>query len=666
MLELYYKDALKLAQKDYRSCVQKGKSPCLPVLDDFVTNNTAGVDLGLVQIPADQIVGTKSRGRVNAFSSNFMPILEESTEFADKWHKLCQAHVTEGIRDPIKAYEYMNRFYVEEGHKRVSVLKFFDALTIVGHVIRILPDGDGEEVELYNEFLEFYKYSKLNFIEFTKKGSYAELQKALGKAANEEWTEDEQKEFAAVYYYFKKAYLSNGGEKLQSTVGDAMLSYIQVYGYPELKMTETPDIKKNLSKMWEEVALHEEDTPIELKLDPAEEKKPSMLSKVFSGSSPSVMKVAFLYDGTPEQSGWVNEHEEGRLHVQRIFDEKIETSAYPNAMDNDPLAVIEQAIDDGCKVIFTTSPRFIQASLRAAVEHPDIVIMNCSLNNSHRYIRFYYTRMYEAKFILGAIAGSLTESGKLGYVCDYPIYGQIAGINAFALGAQMANPRAKVYLEWSSVKGAQEAAQSLIDQGIHIISTHDTARYLEDDRESFGLSYFYGDEKELIATPVWKWGVYYEEIIRRAFNKTVQAEYENSSKALNYYWGMSAGVVDIEYSNSLSPASKKFADFLKDSIVHNVCTPFLTPLYTQNNEIIGEGEKSLSQEQIINMDYLVENVVGTIPRYDELSPMGKATVDAVGVEQAQSTAAAENESENAAEAENNSTSKAVTETEEQS
>lgn len=642
--QLYYKDALKLAQKEYRACISQGVSPCLPVLDDFVsTGNTAAmVDLGIVQIPAEHIVGTKTRGRMNAFSANFMPMLEEGTEFADKWKRLCNAHLTEGIRDPIKAYEYMNRFYVEEGNKRVSVLKFFDALSIPGHVYRIMPDGSGEEVELYNEFVDFYKYSKVNFIEFSKKGSYAQLQKALGKEAGEEWSDDDRSEFAGTYYYFKKAYLASGGEKLQSTVGDAMLSYVLIYGYPELSNTDTADIKKNLSKMWEEVELHEDDEPIELSAEPAEEVKPSVITRVLSAAAPKLTRVAFIHDGSPEKSGWVHDHEKGRNYVQRVFDDKIETVAYnnamDNAMDNDPQEVIQQAIDDGAKIVFTTSPRLTNASLRAAIDNPEIIVMNCALNKSHRYIRSYYTRMYEAKFILGAIAGSLSESGNLGYVCDYPIYGQIAGINAFALGAQMANPRAKVYLEWSAVCGAKAAAEKLAEKGIHYISSQDTARFREDDRESFGLSYVRDDHRELLANPVWKWGVYYEEILRRVFNKTLQAEYENSNKALNYYWGMSAGVVDIGYSLNLNRASKKFAEFLKESISHKVCSPFLTPIYTQNGDVIGKGQKKLSLDQIINMDYLVENVVGSIPQYEELSPMGKATVDTAGVESAQSTA----------------------------
>lgn len=646
MPEFTYKDALKLGQKEAKSCVARGEPATLPALDDILSKVDKGaeVDLGLVQIPAEYIVGTKTAGRGHAFAPNFMPVMEEGTEFADKWEHLCQSHLTEGIRDPIKAYEYMNRYYVEEGNKRVSVLKFFDAVTVAGRVTRILPERTGDEdVERYYELIEFMKYSKINFIEFTKRGSCAQLLGILGKEPDEEWTEEEQKEFSAAYHYFRKAYLSIGGAKLQSTAADAMLSYIKVYGYHELTETDTAEIKKNLNKMWEEVALHEEETPIELQLDPAEEKKPSVIAKVLSPSAPTVLKVAFLYDGSPETSGWVHDHEEGRLHIQQVYADKIETVAYPHAMISDPLEVIEQAIDEGCTLIFTTSPRFLPASLRAAVEHPEVVIMNCSLNTSHRYLRSYYTRMYEAKFILGALAGSLSDSGKLGYVCDYPIYGQIAGINAFALGARMTNQRATVYLEWSATKGAKDAAEALKAQNIHLISSQDTARFRYDDRSSFGLSYLKGDEKRLLANPVWKWGVYYEEILRRVFNKTMQAEYEKSNKALNYYWGMSAGVVDVMYSDALSLSSKHFGDLLKESIKHNICTPFLTPLTTQSGEKIGEGEKNLSLEQIINMDYLVENVVGDIPLYDELTPMGKATVDTAGVEKSQSTAATEPE-----------------------
>ena len=111
----------------------------------------------------------------------------------------------------------------------------------------------------------------------------------------------------------------------------------------------------------------------------------------------------------------------------------------------------------------------------------------------------------------------------------------------------------------------------------------------------------------------------------------MQDEYENSSKALNYYWGMSAGVVDVSFSETLTNGTRHLADFLKESIVREVCSPFLTPICIQGGGTIGEGQGTLSQEQIAGMDYLVENVVGSIPAYTELTPLAQATVDTSGV-----------------------------------
>lgn len=634
--EIYYKEALKLGQKEVRSRTAKDKNPYLPVLDEIVPPEKAltGIHLGVVQIPAWFIVGTKTGGRVSAFAANFMPVLDEGTEFADKWEALYRSHISEGIRDPIKVFEYLNRYYVQEGNKRVSVLKFCGAYSVTADVIRILPEKTNDEkIQLYYEFLEFNRYSKINFIEFTKRGSYQKLMRMMGKSYGEWWSIEEQRRFSSAYYFFEKAYKENGGEKLKITIGDAMLNYIKVYGYSELQNAGEAVISMNLEKMWEDIALIEKNESIELKAAPPEEKetKPSVLSMILPITKPSKLKAAFVYDVPPEKSGWVSDHERGRQYAQTVLGDQAETSVYIIGDETKQYELLERAIEDGNKVLFTTSPRMLQAALRAAVSYPDIVVMNCSLNISHRYLRTYYTRMYEVKFILGVLAGSLTQSGRLGYVCDYPIYGQIAGINAFALGAQMANPRTKVYLEWSSVKGAGEAALALSRRHIHLISSQDTARFREDTRQSFGLSHIGHDKTDLLAVPVWKWGVYYEKMMRAVLDKTIKSEYVNTARALNYYWGMSAGVVDIEYAPALPPSSRRYADFFRSSLISGAGKPFLTPFVTQSGEVIGSRQHELSLEQIIRMDYLAENVIGSIPSYDELNPVGKKTVDMVGV-----------------------------------
>lgn len=132
------------------------------------------------------MVGTKTTGRTMAFASNFMPLLPEDTEFASKWLSLCMAHMEEGIHDAIKAYEYMGRFYVQEGNKRVSVLKYFGADSIFATVTRVVPRfNDTPEIREYYEFMEYYPLCGLYRLHFTQEGSFARLQKALGKAPDE-------------------------------------------------------------------------------------------------------------------------------------------------------------------------------------------------------------------------------------------------------------------------------------------------------------------------------------------------------------------------------------------------------------------------------------------------------------------------------------------------
>ena len=164
-----YMSASKIGKRAYHACVNKGRYPYLPVLENIVDESDieAEVSLGIDQIPLRLVVGTCNAGRTNAFADNFMPILDWGTEFSAKWASLSDSQKNEGIRDPIKVYEYMNKFYVLEGNKRVSVLKYFKAVTVNAEVIRKVPKySEDPDVKIYYEFMEFYKCTKLNDIYF--------------------------------------------------------------------------------------------------------------------------------------------------------------------------------------------------------------------------------------------------------------------------------------------------------------------------------------------------------------------------------------------------------------------------------------------------------------------------------------------------------------------
>ena len=642
MTENYYREALKKGQKEKKYCINEGINPYLPAMDELVTSEkiVTEINMGLMQVPSEWIVGTKTASRANAFARNFMPLLGAETEFGMKWENLCQSHVEEGIHDSVKAYEYMNRYYILEGNKRVSVLKFFDAVTIPTDVIRVLPVKDGsKEVEIYYEMIDFYELSKINYLEFSDLGCYKQLQKLMGKASDEVWTDEERSQFKTAFYNLKKAFQELQAESVNVTPSDAMLTYLKIYGFEDLNDKSNEQIKQSLLKIWEEVCLLEEEENIDLKEVPAEERQDSrkqrFWKKIFGDGEERQQQVAFIYDKDPVTSGWIYGHELGRQHIQKVFDGKVLTSCYENAMDEDPQQVLKQAIKDGNNIIFTTSAKLLPSSLSVAVDNPEVIIFNCSLNKPHRYICTYYARMYEVKFLIGAIAGAMADENKVGYLCDYPIYGQIAGINAFALGVQMVNPRAKIYLEWSCIDGAEAAVNRLKERGITIISSQDLKKPAGEERIAFGLYEYEEDKKVNLAMPIWNWGVYYEKLIRSMMDKSFQTEYESSKKAINYYWGMSAGVVELICSNHLPESVKKLVGVLQDAICNGSFKPFQGVIKTQEGEQLEGKDGVLSLQQIIDIDWLLENVVGEIPEYEELSEEAKETVKSAGAPKAE-------------------------------
>ena len=540
-----YIKAQRMGKRDYQLRMMKGLPPTLEVLDDILPpkGSYSEVPLGLVQIPMDLIVGTKTGGRSSAFAGNFMPILKDNTEFAIKWALLSTAHVTEGIREPVKAYEYMNKFYILEGNKRVSVMKYYDAVSIPGEVIRIIPPRTKEkENRIYFEFLDFYEVSKVNYIWFSNTGSFGKLLTVMKKKPDEVWTEEERLLFSSVYSRFLGEYTARGGKELSITPGDAFLSFVTLYGYQAVCDKTMSELKNLVAKSWEEFTLLQSGKEIDLKLAPTEEKK-TLLSRILSMSS-TKLKAAFIYAKTPGTSAWTYAHELGRLHLEQTFPDEVSTVVYENVTLTNIEVCMESAIKSGCNLVFTTSPAFAQASLKAAIAYPDVRILNCSLNTSHRYIRTYYARMHEAKFLMGAIAGAMAENNRLLYLEDYPIYGSVANINAFALGAKMINPRVKVYLEWTSRKrfDLYELIRNLRPD---CISGKDMV-IPEEATRSFGIYRQEGDYTQSLAMPLWHWGRFYELLIRTIMDGTWKSDDKApGKKAINYWWGMSAGVVDV-------------------------------------------------------------------------------------------------------------------------
>ncbi|HCI73910.1 MAG TPA: BMP family ABC transporter substrate-binding protein [Lachnospiraceae bacterium] len=630
-----YLKAQKSGKAAYRKAIAQGEYPYLPALDEIVDSRSVRTEepLGLVSIPLDQVVGTKTAGRQAAFASNFMPLMPDNSEFARKWEGVVKYHLDQGVGDPIVAYEYMNRFYVLEGNKRVSVLKYFHADSIEGMVTRMVPyPQDSIENQIYYEFMDFYKDSQINYLSFSKRGSFAQLTEAIGKKTGEKWTDDEKMDFRSLYNRFAEIFHAKGGESLGITAGDALLFYLSLYPYDEVRGKSTAEMKADVEKIWQDLpATGQVKTNESMVFKPSQDSGGSIFTRFFGLHKVGQLKVAFIHDRPAELSSWAYTHELGRMQLEHVFGDKIHTDAYfLKESSSDISELIESVIASGYHLIFTTSTRFLAASLKASIEHPEVKILNCSVGQPYRTLRTYFGRLFEAKFLCGMIAGAMTPNDKIGYQAPLPNYGSIADINAFALGAQMTNPRAKVYLHWSSQTDTESFQQLIERENIRVVSDSDMITPASKDR-SYGLYMTGNGLMQRLATPIWNWGRFYERIIRDFLQGNWDSDREVKEKpAINYWWGISSGIIDLIMSDELPRGIETLTNIVKGQMYVDYFNPFWGQFHKQDGSIAGRKDESLTPEEIITMDYLADGVIGSIPKSWELTADAREKVELQG------------------------------------
>ena len=628
-----YIAAQRRGQKESKEAAAAGRSPHPAVLDDILGDSVNSVqDIGLMEIPSERIVGTRSAGRITTFSPSFLPLAKPGTEFAMKWTNLCMAHLGEvGIRDPITCYEYLGNFYVEEGNKRVSVLRHFGAARVAASVRRVLPQRSEEpRVRAYYEFLEFYKGAKLYTVQFRRPGDYAQLLAYLGKEPGEPWTDDERRTFSAYFHYFQNAYESlNVGDK-DILPEEALLMWLKINSYKDLGRFSSAQLRKSLADLWPDVLTSTQQAEV-VGRSPVFESKAGILSRIMT-SVPDRVHVAFVHQLDPLTSAWVLGHEDGRIHLEETFGDRVVCRSYFDA-NNDEMAelLLEQAVAEGAQVIFTTAPRLNLITLKFAVKYPKLHFFNCSVDLPYSSVRAYYGRIFEAKFITGAIAGAMAQDDRIGYVGSNPIVGVPASINAFALGAQLTNPRAQIELRWSCCEGTPQA--DFFRDGIRVISNRDvpTKNKMYMEFCNYG-TYQMDDGGNLmpLASPVWVWGKFYEIVVESALAGTLKDDKANL-RAVNYWLGMDSGVIDISLSDKLPAGVRILAEMLRKEMQERTLAPFRRKLVAQDGSIKNDGSRRLTPDELLRMDWLCENVIGTIPTFDEILPMSRSIVRELGI-----------------------------------
>ena len=223
----------------------------------------------------------------------------------------------------------------------------------------------------------------------------------------------------------------------------------------------------------------------------------------------------------------------------------------------------------------------------------------------------------------------MAENNRIGYIGSSPIFGVPASINDFALGALLTNPRATVELRWSCMAG--DPVRELIESGIRVISNRDVPtadqKYL--DLCSYG-TYFVNEDGVLtsLGSPYWNWGKLYEHVVRSVLDGTWD---KSRGKAVNYWWGMDSGVIDVKLSKHIPSGVAALAQMLRQGLQQGTVEPFRSVIRDQEGTLKNDGSRSLSAGELLHMDWLCHNVRGSIPAFDEIQPYARSIVQTLGI-----------------------------------
>ena len=262
-----------------------------------------------------------------------------------------------------------------------------------------------------------------------------------------------------------------------------------------------------------------------------------------------------------------------------------------NVPDNDDTAVeaaIDTVVNQGADIVFGISFGYIQPMNDKAEEYADVIFSHGTgyMANDTNFNN-YFGRIYQARYLAGIAAGmkSLEEgNNNIGYVAAYNLeYAETcSGINAFALGAQSANPDAVVHVNvidtWGDEALERQAAQALIDTyGCGVISQHcDSAQpqLVAQNNNAFGCGYNSDMTEQApsahLTSAIWHWNVYYQTAIEAAMACNGDAsKFVENMGGNAYYAGLAEGFVDASPLNEAvaAPNTKAVMDAVRELMV---------------------------------------------------------------------------------------------------
>ena len=331
------------------------------------------------------------------------------------------------------------------------------------------------------------------------------------------------------------------------------------------------------------------------------------------------VKAAFVYVAPLTDAGWVRQHDDARKAVEAALGNRVKTTFVENVAEGpDAERVIRDLAQQGHQIIFTPSFGYMEPTLKVAAEFPNVKFESVTGYKTAPNVAVSNARYYEGRYLAGVAAGRMATQA--GYVAGFPIPEVLQGINAFTLGMRSVNPKAElrvVFLgEWFNPPRERDAAMTLMNQGAEVLAFHTGSTAVmvaAQERGKLAVAY-HSDMRKVapdaqVAAVTHLWGDYY--------TRRVKAVLDGAWKSERVWGGVKDGMIRVDHFGPKVPAAVREEVLARQKdIAAGKLHPFAARADVKDNEgrvVIAKGQ-SLTDEAILNMNWLAEGVLSKLPK----------------------------------------------------
>jgi basic membrane protein A len=328
------------------------------------------------------------------------------------------------------------------------------------------------------------------------------------------------------------------------------------------------------------------------------------------------LKIGLIYIGPVGDFGWTYQHDVARQAAVAHFGDKIKTTFVENVAEGpDSEKVLNDLANQGHKLIFATSFGYMNYVLNSAKKHPNVFYEHATGYKRSANVSDYNIRFYQARYVQGIIAGKLSKASLAGYVGSIAVPEVVQGINAFTLGMQSVNPKARLKFvlinSWYDPPKEGDAAKALIDQGCDIITQHTdspaplqaaSARGIKAFGQSTDMAKFAPGTQLTASTD--SWGPYYI--------KRIQDVLSGTWKSTDTWGGFDSGMLEMAPFANMPPDVAALATATVADITAGKTTVFTGPIMDQSGAVKVAAGTTMDDGALNAMQWLVHGVDGKL------------------------------------------------------